>query len=503
MAHLARLGGATALATVLATSPAFADLTAQEVWGDWRSYLGTLGYDVSAAEKTDGDTLTLSDLMVNMVLPEDAGTVAMTLGEISLRDNGDGTVTMTMPATMPMMVKARPEGEEAVDVQINMSQTGLNMVISGTPEDINYSYTASSLGMTLASLVVDGKAMDGVAQFEMLMKNLIGRSQMQLNELRHVSQKLSVDSVSYNFSAADPEGDGNMKFVGNWKDMSFEGEASIPLDLDPQNPEEIFEKGFAFAGAYEFGGGSTEFVFAEDGEVVQASSSSQAGELAMAMDAKQLAYAGTTKGLSVNMAGGDIPFPISAQVGEAGFAVEMPLAASDTPQDFGLAFSIVDFAVPDMLWGMVDPQGVLPRDPATVAIDVSGTAKLFGSLLDPEIVDSPAPPGELHSLSLNGLQVSVAGAELTGKGAFTIDNTDLQTFGGVPRPTGAVDLQLVGGNGLLDNLIKMGIVPENEAMQARMMMGLFAVPGDGPDTLKSKLEVNEQGHVLANGQRIQ
>jgi len=28
------------------------------------------------------------------------------------------------------------------------------------------------------------------------------------------------------------------------------------------------------------------------------------------------------------------------------------------------------------------------------------------------------------------------------------------------------------------------------------------VPGDGPDTLKSKIEVNAQGHVLANGQRL-
>ena len=33
-------------------------------------------------------------------------------------------------------------------------------------------------------------------------------------------------------------------------------------------------------------------------------------------------------------------------------------------------------------------------------------------------------------------------------------------------------------------------------------MGLFAVPGDGPDSLKSKLEINEEGHVLANGQRL-
>lgn len=503
MAQLVRFGGATALATILATSPAFADLTAQDVWSDWRGYIGGLGYDVSATEATDGDTLKITNLMINVVLPEDEGTAAVNMGEINLRDNGDGTVTWTMPSTTPLTVNVRPTDDKPVDVQIDLNQTGLNMVVSGSPGDMNYSYSAVKLAMTLASLVVDGKPMDNVATFDMVMENLIGQSKMQVDELRHVSQKMSVDSVSYNFSAADPEGSGNMKFVGGWKDISFEGAASIPLDIDPENPEDMFAKGFAFAGAYEFGNGSTEFFFIENGEAVQFNSKSDAGELAVSMDATRMEYAGSTKGLSVNMSGGDIPFPISAEVAEAGFAMQMPIGASDEPQDFGIAVSVIDFAVPDMLWSIADPQSILPRGPATVALDLTGSAKLLANLMDPEVMNSPAPPGELHSLKLGGLVVSVAGAELTGEGDFTFDNSDLQTFGGVPRPTGAVDLQLVGGNGLLDNLVKMQIIPEDEAMQARMMMGLFAVPGDGEDTLNSTLEVNEQGHVLANGQRIQ
>jgi hypothetical protein len=35
-----------------------------------------------------------------------------------------------------------------------------------------------------------------------------------------------------------------------------------------------------------------------------------------------------------------------------------------------------------------------------------------------------------------------------------------------------------------------------------MMMGLFAVPGDAPDTLNSKIEFTQDGQILANGQRI-
>jgi len=48
----------------------------------------------------------------------------------------------------------------------------------------------------------------------------------------------------------------------------------------------------------------------------------------------------------------------------------------------------------------------------------------------------------------------------------------------------------------------MGLVAEEQAMGARMMMGLFAVAGADEDTLNSKIEVNEQGQVFANGQRL-
>ncbi len=48
----------------------------------------------------------------------------------------------------------------------------------------------------------------------------------------------------------------------------------------------------------------------------------------------------------------------------------------------------------------------------------------------------------------------------------------------------------------------MGLLPEQEAMGFRMMMSMFTV-ATGDDTMTSKIEINEQGHILANGQRIQ
>ena len=48
----------------------------------------------------------------------------------------------------------------------------------------------------------------------------------------------------------------------------------------------------------------------------------------------------------------------------------------------------------------------------------------------------------------------------------------------------------------------MGYLPEDQAMGMRMMMGMFAVPGDGEDVLTSTIQVKPDGQILANGQRL-
>ena len=98
----------------------------------------------------------------------------------------------------------------------------------------------------------------------------------------------------------------------------------------------------------------------------------------------------------------------------------------------------------------------------------------------------------------------MVGATLTGEGQMNFDNSDMETFGGFPAPSGTVDLALQGGNGLMDKLVEMGLLPEQQAMSARIMIGMFAKPDPeaGEDALKSTLEITPSGEVLANGMRI-
>ncbi len=155
---------------------------------------------------------------------------------------------------------------------------------------------------------------------------------------------------------------------------------------------------------------------------------------------------------------------------------------------------------------MFDPTAVLPRDPATLIIDTTGKLRWLFDIFDPEaaalVETTGGEPAEVEALEINNLVLSLIGAELTGEGGFTFDNSDKTTFDGMPKPTGSIALNLIGANGVMDNLVKLGFVPEEQVMGARMMLGLFARPGAGADELVSEIQVTEDGQVLANGQRL-
>ncbi|MEL6887083.1 MAG: DUF2125 domain-containing protein [Pseudomonadota bacterium] len=317
---------------------------------------------------------------------------------------------------------------------------------------------------------------------------------------------MSASGLTYDVFFEDPEGEGTFKLTGNMEGLSFDGEGDLPLDMDAQDFNAMLSDGFDFDGTFATTGGAYDMTFNGPDGGGTVNSASDGGTLRVAMGPDGLTYGVSQMGVNLNMLLTELPLPISVAAAEISTNLLVPLQQSEEEQDFGMAIGFSDLTMSDALWGLFDAAGQLPRDPATLMVDLSGKAKVLFDFLDPAqaavLEQSDAVPGELNALTLNALELDALGAKLTGAGDFTFDNSDLVTFDGLPRPKGAVDLSLVGGNGLLDKLVAMGLVPEDQAMGARMMMGLFAVPGEAEDTLTSKIEVNDEGHVLANGQRL-
>jgi len=494
------------LAYAVVTQGALADVTAQDVWDDWQTYMSQMGNTVSGQQSVSGNVTTITDVVVATEIPDEGGSFNIAFPQMTLTENGDGTVSIGVPESFPMTISGEEEGE-AFSVEIGYSHSGLEMVVSGTPDDMTYDYSAKTLGVSLDNLTVDGESLpDDVLGVDIGLTNIAGSSQMKIGENRDIDQKFTADGLTYDLAFSDPKSDDDGKIDGSLNQLTFEGTNVIPSDFNVEDPQACFDSGFSFSGLFTYGPGKTSIAGTSKGEAFSMGSESQGGRFGASMDSQRLAYDLEQNSSKLAVTTADLPFPIEIAMANAGFKFEFPVQQSEEIQPFGFAINLTDFTMSDVLWSIFDPAGALPRDPATIALDTTGTAKVLTNFFDPEALEdletSEVAPGELHSLKINELLVSLVGAKLTGDGDFTFDNSNTAEFGGMPAPSGVANLKLVGANALIDKLIGMGLLSENDALGARMMMGLMAVPGEEPDTLNSKIEFTEDGQILANGQRI-
>ncbi|MCO4843296.1 MAG: DUF2125 domain-containing protein [Yoonia sp.] len=490
---------ASAIALLCATT-ANADVSAAEVWADWQESLaiyGTEGVSIGT-ETMSGDTLTVSDL--SLIIEDDMTKVTAEMGALTFTELGDGTVSVAMPTSYPILI----ENADGNTIKMTTSQSGLKMIVSGTAAQMNYAVSADQYAIKIDEITEDGMPIK--ADIRVVVNNLAGSYATSTGDLREITYDMTAASVDMLADIAPPETAGDyVTLSGKIEGLATTAEMTLPLADDMEDPEDLFKNGFAMTAGYTYQKGAYIFDVNSEGEQTAGSASTGTGSLAVEMSGQNMSYDSNVTNAAISLQGASLPFPVEISIAEYGFGIDVPLAKSDEPADFGLRLNLTDFAVNDMIWMMADPTNTIPHDPATILLDLSGKAKLFFDLLDSEqaeAMEDAEMPAEVNALTLNNLQLKAAGVDVSGNGAFTFDNTDMVTFEGYPRPTGDLTLNVKGANALIDNLIKMGILPEDQAMFGRMMMGSFTqVTGD--DELTSKIEINDQGNIFANGQKIQ
>ena len=495
----------TALALTFFGSASFADVTGADVWADWKSYLAGLGYEVTGSEAQAGETLTITDLAMVFPLPEGEGDVSLTMKALTFTDGSDGTVPVGLPAQIPLSFNVVPDGEDTIAGTLLMEHTGTDMRVSGEPGDLLYSYKAADVSISLSDVVADGDPVPPeIFGFMMSASDVLNETRVKLSDQRAYEGTFTAADLTYDitFESPDPSEPGAGTFQGTLNGVNVTANGNIPVDGDASDPANLLSSGLTADATLAFTSGSSNARLVAPEGSFSTVSQSTGGTLGMTASADGIRYDLAQTGVAVTAQVPEFPAPVSIAMAESTATFAMPVEARDTAQPFALGFKIGDFSISDAVWSLFDPSGQLPRDPATIELDLTGTAKVLTNLLSDEgSVGGNVVPGTLETLDIRTILIDMVGATLSGSGAFSFDSSDTVTFDGMPRPEGALDLRLEGANVLLDTLVNMGILPQEQAMGARMMMGIFAVP-DGADALTSKIEVNADGHVLANGQRL-
>jgi|GEM_PF-1398390 len=612
MNTLPRLCTTTALATLITTCSALADVTAHQVWSEWQEMIKRTGAEVTFDKAASDGILTINNLFLVFKDEYRPDTTRINIGSLVFQERGDGTVEVLFPQDAPITL-------ESSDVQVTFRQShkDLSFVVSGSEADLTYSYRAEKLSLMLVNLMVDDKQQPNAAA-NITMDNLVGMTRKVNADSQKLVQTTIIGELTYNFDISPPNDDGRVASNGTLKTLKFDFDLSFPRGLEDGTMKEAFDAGLSAKSLISYDSVAAAFTLVEKGNTSTGSFASQAGNmraslgaaaeglvgltqglsfgplslnidgkgengeilavdlklgqiggnyvinipdnldseqfrtenppiakmlhngmsvrfeagyndldgafsfnrngdtasgalasiesgLAISMDRNALQVSGHSKDSQIDLVSPEFPFgPIKVSVAETLQNIVVPVSVTQDPQPFVYHDRVIDLAISDNLWALFDPKEKLPRGPLTYILNVTGTGQWLVDIFDEKFQSEQLTmtKGELHSLALNELRLKVAGVDLTGKGAFTFDNDDLTSYDGIPAPNGMLDMKLSGGNTLLDTLVEMGLLQEEQAMGARMGLGLFTVKGNGRDTLIFHIETTGDGKVLANGLRL-
>lgn len=493
----------SAIGLVFLASGAFADVTPQEVWASWQAMMTSAGQELSVGNTSDsGDAVEVTDLAVTYK-DQLGGSALVTFDKLTFKDNGDGTVTVTMPESYPLQMAFPKQEDGPGSLKLTVSQPGAAIIAGGSASETSYKITAPEMKITLDEVTdQDGKLLETTGNLGLTALEG-GYLVTKTGETMGLESSFSAGSAVLTINGKEADGSGEGKVTVNFADLKGATKGNF---LSPElmaNMALALNSGFTLDTSLSFGAMAMDVDITEAQGTTTLVANATDGSFVLAMNKDKMHYGTALNGAKFTVSGAEIPFPqVEVAFAESAFDVMMPITKSDSPQDFSYLTKVVDFTMSEDVWGLFDPAGSLARDPATLIVDLKGTGFWTQDVMDPEVqMEGVEPPGELRSLDLTQVLARAAGAEVSATGGMTFDNTDLQTFEGFPRPDGKITVNIKGVNKLIENLIALGFLTDDDAMGFRMGLAMVAKPGAGPDELVSEIEFKDGG-LFTNGMRM-
>lgn len=484
-----------ALPLFLAAAPAAA-LTPEELWSAWQAQAQGFGVTLGAeAVPGEGGALTLRNwTRAGAGGPVEPLPADVPVQELVLTPTGDGGVVIELPGLPASTVI--PEGVDA-ETDLRLDQEGLRIVARDGTDAIEYEVTADSLRAVTLFEPGNTYATDFAAEVWGVALRLPG----DIGPDRRVEASLSVEGFAYVAGSADP--------TSPWgSSTATRSEGRIALDLGLTLPEGVtFEtlENLEFADALErglalqvdLGTGAGRQVSSFEGFPFsyRTESTLVPGTGSLALDRAGFALFGEYGGGSYSLSSEDLPFP-SFEVSHGPIRAEIRVPLGPQVGDLRYLLSLEDLAVDAAAWDAVDPQGLLPREPFSLLIDVGGRMSFDVAAMEAAERAGMTPPPAVESIRIDAFEVSGAGLRAAATGSMGFDPATM-----TPLPGGRAEVTLEGVDRLLDALVSMGWITDMDALGARAGLAVAFRP-TGPDRRESVIEVRDDGQVYANGALI-
>lgn len=493
-----------------------AAVTPEEVWTMWTDVTASTGGSLTATTTRNGNDLIASDIAITYTFPFGVGDLNLRMNDMTLTDQGDGSVSFSMPndvLSMTFSGSLTIEGETASATgSMEIAQPGSSVVATGSADDMTFvtSVPSSTFELTSIDAIVPGEDID-LSQISMTGTAGLGTSEIRYQRL-DTTYRVSgaTEQAESSFSVSIPtefglltEQSGGSQSTSSSVDMSF---PRAPMSI--LNLSDAVRNGLSISISNVTRNASSSATSKIGDELISSQSTLTAMQdvtFGFGPDGLKVEGTGETTDISFFM---PELFPVSLQatIDMVGGQIALPILASpNAPFAAEYGLSLEGLSVSEEIWSLLDPAQFLRRDPIDLVVDLGADVRPTVDTLDVMglmgMIQIGQIPAELDQVRIDAFRVSAAGAKAEANGAFSLDFTDMSTFPDFPRPEGAASMTITGATGLIDTLIEMGILADEDAMPARLGLGMFTKP-IGDDIVESVVEINGEGHVFVNDQRM-
>ncbi|NNL73257.1 MAG: DUF2125 domain-containing protein [Silicimonas sp.] len=540
---------AASLGCSLLASTALADLRAEDVLADQLNFLSGNGGIVA---RTTGTTPTSRGLTIDgyvLTFTADGADHEVEIDGVEMREVEDGSVRILYPRTLDIRMRSNGDNVEIDEAIFTLRLDEMSHIVSGDPDDIRHDIAfnraaledirmtpSESLPETLdyEVAITDAATMIRLSERDPLRREASfdigamilrmalpdddpGATFGEINRLDAAIALIGLNGRASYVGTAVPEHTLDLRFEDfSWRQtMSGEGleamdflmaaedlelayDVAISLEALEDDPAAALRSGQRIEGRTSYGSMTFDVdAITPDGRFRSASAAGRSsGNLRFDRSGFTMSMQSLDNSADIILPpSAEIPFTeLAYSIARSYFDIDIPFLPKDEPQPFRLAMAIEGVEMAEDIWSLFDPGKKIPRDALNLELDLDGTTVISE---DPLAVDPGEMPFKEMRARLNAFSLNLAGAALTATGE--VEDTSQN---GAPSGIGRLDMTLTGFNTLLETLIAMGYLTDEQAMPARMGLGLIARPGDAPDTLVSTIEALEDGTILANGQRI-
>ncbi len=479
---------------------AHAALTADQVWQSWQDAAAMVGLEVKAAtENKDGGKLTLNGISI-----APPGGPAFTISDMVLTEAGDGSVSIVPGADIGAEWSDHGSGSFKLvheGLALTARQDGNGLVYDFGADKLDVVYDTVTPGYSFDETPAQDVKSAGTFGFA----GLAGSYSDRPGANRNFGLTLKADKLAYETAVDDPmmqmkqttksETDGVELTLG----LTLPASVSLAAANEPSVFGAALQDGLALTVTTRQGDSNGSMSQESPDFPMNMAIKAGGGDASLMFNKDTFDIQSSGAGLELDVTSDAMPTPVRVTSGPIRFGLTSPVIATETAGEYGLVMKLSQFSVNEEAWALIDPAGALKRDAADLAVDITGKTKLdFIGMIEASEKGTEPPVPALETLNITELGLKVAGAALAGTGAFTFDNSM-----GIPMPLGEANVSITGANALIDGLIAAGLMADEDAMGARMMMGAFMSPGANPDELTSKIEAKEGFELYVNGQRIQ